>query len=284
MIIHFSIAQCPTAREGHIETDFLEVIVSFDDLFSRTSYFRYSSAIFEDRKRSTKNCIGFGNCLIYDVDNDGVVDFTVENAVEHFSDIQCLIVTTKSHQKEKNGKVTDRFRIIIPIDADISVDVDDYSAYYTYVAELLGIEDYIDHSCKDAARMYQPNPNQEVHYSKSETVLSEKQLRISFEEKKFLDNSSREILIDEAIPEYGGSKTEYLRSILETTSLLDLLNYDEKFVKGNRNQYLYSAGRYLLDNQLSKYEVRNALEWMNSLRNSLKESELNSTIMRSLKL
>lgn len=284
MIIHFSIAQCPTAREGHIETDFLEVIVSFDDLFSRTSYFRYSSAIFENGKRSIENCNGFGNCLIYDVDNDGVVDFTLENALEYFSDIQSLIVTTKSHQKEKNGKVADRFRVVISVDEDISVSVDDYSKYYIHVTEILGIAEFIDHSCKDAARMYQPNPNQEVYYSQSDVVLSEKQLRISFEEKKFLDNSSREILIDEAIPEYSGSKTDYLRSILETTSLLDLLNYDEKFVKGNRNQYLYSAGRYLLDNQLSKNEVRNTLEWINSLKNSLKESELNSTIMRSLKL
>ena len=280
----FSIAQFPTAQETHFETEFSKVRVEFNTLFSYTEKFRYSCSIFKDGKRSIANCIGFGNILIYDVDNDTENILPLGTAVEMFNEVESLVVTTKSHEIEKNGKVADRFRIVISVDEDISVSVDDYSEYYIHVAEILGIAEFIDHSCKDAARMYQPNPNQEVYYSQSEVVLSEKQLRISFEEKKFLDNSSREILIDEAIPEYSGSKTDYLRSILKTTSLLELLNYDEKFVKGNRNQYLYSSGRYLLDNQLSKNEVRNTLEWMNSLRNSLKESELNSTIMRSLKL
>jgi len=286
MMATLSQAQFPTAQSNrqHIETVFSEIFILFVILNKITASYRYSSSIFKDGKRRVANCTGFGNILIYDIDNDTKNILSLEKAIKNFEDISSLIVTTKSHQKVKNEIVADRFRVLIPLDEAISIDVNEYSDYYLHIASILGIEKYIDHSCKDAARMYQPNQNQEVYYSNSEVVLSEKQLRISFEEKKFLDNSSREILVPGAISEYGGSKTEYLRSILQTQSLLDLLKYDEKFVTGNRNNFLYSVGRYLIDNQLSENEVRNTLVWMNSLKLSLNQVELNSTVMRSLKI
>jgi len=286
MLVTLSQAQCPTeqAQTHHIETVFSDISVGFENLSKLTSSKRYSSAQFNDGKRKKSNFNGFGNILIYDVDNDADSILPLLEAVTLFEEVSSLVVTTKSHQKEKNGIVSDRYRILIPLDEAISIDLSEYSDYYLHVASLLGIETYIDNACKDAARMYQPNYCQKVYYSQSEIVLNELQLRISFEEKKFIENSSREVLITDAKPDYGNSKIEYLRSIIQTQGLLDLLRYDAKFVQGNRNNYLYSVGCYLIDNCLSKKEVRDTLVWMNSLKDSINEVELDRTIMRSLKI
>ena len=284
--INFSVATAPTIHGNkHIETHFSTASISFQQLHTITAEKRYASGIFHNGERSIVNCNAFSNSIVFDIDNtDTTTILTLSNARKITEDYTSLIVTTKSHQKEKNGIVADRFRIIILLDGVISVDVKEYPSYYLHIASLLGIEEYIDTSCKDAARMYQPNPNQEVYYSKIDFVLSEMQLRISFEEKKFLDNSKREVIVVDSTADYGGSKTDYLRSILQTESLLELLKYDEKFVDGNRNNYLYSVGRYLIDNHFSEIEVRDSLEWINSLKNSISLTELNSTIMRSLRI
>ena len=286
MMVTLSQAQCPTEQvhNRHVETVFSDISVAFENLSEVTLSQRYSSAQFNDGKRKKSNFNGFGNILIYDVDNDGDSSLPLLEAVKLFEEASSLVVTTKSHQKEKNGIVSDRYRILIPLDEAISIDLIEYSEYYLHVASILGIEAYIDQACKDVARMYQPNSRQDVYYSKSKALLSEKLLRISFEEKKFLENSTRDVLIADTLPVYSSSKTEYLRSILQTPALLDLLQYDTKFVKGNRNNYLYSVGCYLIDNCLSKSEVRGMLVWMNSLQFSLNEVELNRTVMRSLKI
>jgi len=285
MMVTLSQAQFKTAQVNyHIETVFSETSIAFNTLYSMTSSYRYSSSIFERGKRSIANCKGFGNILIYDIDNDKDNILLLSTAIEMFKDISSLIVTTKSHNQQKNGLASERYRIMVPLDSSISIGVDDYSHYYLHVASVLGIEVNIDHACKDAARMYQPNHCQKVHYSQSEIVLSELKLRISFEEKKFLENSTREVFIADTLPVHSDSKIEYLRSILQTQSLLNLLKYEEKFVQGNRNNYLYSVGCYLIDNYLSKSEVRDTLIWMNSLKFSLNELELDRTVMRSLKI
>ncbi len=286
-LVNISQAQCPTAQgKGHIETEFVEAIVEFDNLSAHTKFFRYSSSIFDDGKRSIANCTGFGNILIYDVDNDTDNILSLSTAVELFNGFQSLIVTTKSHQKEKNGVVADRYRILIPLDEAIMVSVNEYSDYYLHIASLLNISEYIDKSCKDAARMYQPNLDQEDYYSSNLTLLSEKQLRISFEEKKFLDNSSRTSVLNTVISLDidMSSRKDYLQSILYTSNLLDLLKYDEKFKAGYRNSYLYSVGKYLIQGGISLEDVKGVLIWINGLKGSLSEVELNKTVMRSLKL
>lgn len=285
MSVILSQAQLPAVQANcHLETAFKPVSMDFYNLHKITGSNRYSSSIFKNGKRRSATCTGFGNLIIYDIDNDTDNILDLPAAVEIFEKIQSLIITTKSHQQEKNGTVADRFRIILSLDNPMSISVDEYSRFYIHCAESLGIDKYIDRACKDAARMYQPNPDQQVHYTQSERVISEKQLRISFEEKKFLDHSTRCAPTRDVEADYSGSKREYLRSICFSHKFLDLMKYDEKFFQGNRNNFLYSVGRYLKDNYFSDVEIRETLMWMNSLSCSLKEAELNNTIIRSLKI
>jgi len=286
-MITLSQAQFLTAHStgGHIETVFDKTSVEYKNLFAYVGQNRYSSSIFKDGKRSIKNCIGFGNVLIYDIDNDREQAFSLVDAVKQFSATKSLIVTTKSHQIKKNGKVSDRYRIILPLTQSMTISVEEYPEFYIHVASNLGIEEYIDYSCKDAARMYQPNPLQEVHYSSTEITLSEKKLRGLFEEEKCFKQTYRVSVVSSDINDADySSRLHYLRSIFKTKVFLDLLKYDERFTAGNRNNYLYSVGKYLIEAGLVSSEVREMLLWINSLSNGMSVNELTNTIMRSLKL
>ena len=55
-----------------------------------------------------------------------VVDRVDDKAIDMFKDTKSLIVTTKSHQVDKKGLVTDRFRVILYIGISI-IDMEYYS-------------------------------------------------------------------------------------------------------------------------------------------------------------
>ena len=290
MMIILSQAQFKTTCSNgcHIETQFYNTKIEYCNLHVISERNRYSSSFFKSGKRSIKNCIGFGNVLIYDIDNDTTNILSLTDAIQLTKDYKSMMVTTKSHQKIKNGIVVDRFRIIIPLDNPISISTKEYSNYYLHVASVLGIENFIDSACKDAARMYQPNLLQKVYYSKGKNILSEKQLRISFEEKQYLDLATK--ISSVSTFTFGSqytctnSKVDYIKSIMFSKKLLNLLDFENKFVEGNRNNYLYSIGRYLLDINLTVGEVKQTLLWINNLKNGLSETEITNTIFRSLKL
>lgn len=281
--IELSKAQCINTVPYHRETTFTQIIVPFIELHYITQNHRYSSAIFKYGKRKANNCIGFGNLFICDIDNDRV-QLSLDEAVKQFSDITSLIVTTKSHQIEKNNQTTDRYRIIIPMTNNLEIDKEDYPDFYIYTSKLLGINEYIDTACKDVARMYQPNLEQLVHYSNSKNIIDSEMIVESFYEYKEEKTRRNKPSIGAPSNPDDSSKLEYLRSISCSSTMLKLLNYYEKFVEGNRNTFLYSAGRYLIDSKLTRGEVRDALIWMNSLQNGIPQQELEKTVMRSLKI
>ena len=256
--------------QHHVETPFKEVHLPFEELHMLTVKYRYSSSTYSNGHRAGKNCSSFGNLLIFDVDNDREYKLSLNQAVILFEGIKSLIVTTKSHQKNKNGIIEDRYRIVLPLDDKIGVDKDDYSELYMHVASLLGIESVIDRACKDVARMYQPCMSQKVYYSNDVNPLSMEQLLLSFNARKEQDELERYIAVhDEVIPSHNGTKADYLRSINFSNRLLTLINYDSRFIKGNRNTFLFSTGSYLKESGLSTHEIRSALSWINSLQNSL---------------
>lgn len=69
-----------------------------------------------------KDCFDFSDWCVLDFD-DG--SRCLSQAIEIFSGFCHVIGTTKNHQKEKNGKVCDRYRVAIPWQKRIT-SVDDY--------------------------------------------------------------------------------------------------------------------------------------------------------------
>lgn len=130
---------------------------SFEDLFKITQMYEYSATKFRGGKRNNESAIGV-SIIILDVD-EGI---SLAEGLEMFKEFKSLIVTTKSHQILKNGVITDRFRVILPLNVSI-VDM----GYYGQLMRIITRHYGTDIACTDSARYYSPNPNQKIYYSNS---------------------------------------------------------------------------------------------------------------------
>ena len=269
----------------HITENFKSYVVPFNKIVDLVkSRFNYSAGTFKDNYRNADNYLNYTDLIILDIDDGKSID----EAMIIFEPFDYIIATTKSHQKEKNGKICDRFRVILPTEKPINLNKTDYSKMMNEV-----FKDYpfVDTVCKDSSRFYFP--------AKNSTIITHSGFT-NFEwetyHKRALENDliqrdalRRKQQLNEAFNnksfEYGsGEKIDYIRTILKTEKLLKLIKYDEKYVSGQRNKTLYSYGRYFLDLGFGNEEVKDILFWINSQGDSIPEEEINKTVFKSLRL
>jgi hypothetical protein len=134
-------------------------INSFEDVKNIIKH-DWSPIVWKQGQRKKDN---FQSCelLVLDVDNDGDAIFTIEAAKNYLEQhgLAYIIAPSRSHQKEKGGKVRDRFRIIIPLEEPILA-AEAYEEFYVNITEELdGIGVVVDNSCKDGGRFFFASPN-----------------------------------------------------------------------------------------------------------------------------
>jgi len=121
----------------------------------------YCGGYFPSGKRNNKSAKGI-SVIILDIDED----VTLKQGIEVFGSYKSLIVTTKSHQIEKNGIIADRFRVILFLNFCI-IDM----LYYSKLMRVLTRYYKSDIACTDPARYFAPNPNQLVYYSDNKEIF-----------------------------------------------------------------------------------------------------------------
>ncbi len=143
------------------------IIEDKDDFLNLITTQAYSNSIFNyTNYRKNANVIGYGSCIIFDIDNDeGSANITIKEAVNILNEqnIFSLIIPSRSHQldKGKNG-TKDRFRIFIfmhekfKIPSAISKEA--YKSLINNVALEIGIDQFIDPRALDISRLYYPSP------------------------------------------------------------------------------------------------------------------------------
>lgn len=129
----------------------------WENLYKITENFEYSACYFPSKKRNNLSAKGVSS-IILDFDEET----SLKDGIETFRDVKSLIITTKSHQVEKNGIVSDRFRAILPLNFTI-IDM----AYYSKLMRVITRYYNSDIACTDPARYYSPNKKQLVYYSNS---------------------------------------------------------------------------------------------------------------------
>lgn len=119
-----------------------------------TSGVNWSCGVFKDGYRNIANFVS-ADMIALDIDNDPSSDakLSLFQAVEAFSKYDHVILTTKSHGKEKHGVVADRYRVIIPLEAPIT----DAETYYATWQKLKEEFPAIDTKCKDPSRFWAPS-------------------------------------------------------------------------------------------------------------------------------
>jgi hypothetical protein len=106
----------------------------------------WSPAIFKHNYRNNEN-FESTSLMVLDID-DGLA---LRDAIELFAPYEHLIATTKSHQKEKDGKpACDRYRVVLRLSGDVR-DRDTFTATWF---ELHKKFPFIDSKCKDPARFF----------------------------------------------------------------------------------------------------------------------------------
>lgn len=192
--------------------------VEFQKIPDITVKNNYSPFVFKDNTRNSKNFVS-ANVIVLDIDEG----LTIEQAKVMLYGYRSLIVTTKSHQKtEKNGKeieARDRFRIFLDIEDPISDPI-----IYQQVIQGLINTFHADQACKDLARFYYCNPNQEVI-----TIGGDKYWDISQYLKKEEENTKISLAPQEA--KSKGERIKLDGEKLVKTSDNDELSVDELYEK-----------------------------------------------------
>lgn len=270
----------------HITEGFKKVQVPFHKIKDLVkSDFNYSAGIFLNGYRKRDNYANYSDMIILDVD-DGL---SIKEASKLMQPMTHIIATTKSHQKDKNGIVCDRFRILIPTETPINLNQNEYTKL---MKQVLKKYSFCDQVCKDASRFYFPSRESEVFHWQGFTNFNwEDYYKLALDEEK-KENESKSRLKQfyknyqdrQPTHSFEDTKTDYLRKILNTQKLLDLLKFDTKFGAGSRNNYLYSVGCYLRDNELEDEEIKNTILWVNSCGDGISEDEIRKTIFKSLRV
>ncbi|WP_263831696.1 DNA primase family protein [Sulfurospirillum oryzae] len=189
----------------------------FKDIPSLTKKHHYSNLIFNGGERKGVNFLS-ANLLTLDVDGGLAID----QAKVMLDGYRSLIVTTKSHQKtEKNGnpiEAQDRFRIFIDLEEPISDPI-----IYQQVIQGLINTFHADQACKDLARFYYCNPNQEVI-----TIGGDKYWDISQYLKKEVGNSQPPLAPQKKAKGKGG-KIKFEDTQIVKTSSYGELNVEKLF-------------------------------------------------------
>jgi hypothetical protein len=250
-----------------VEIPFFGSSQSLESLVVSDKVSNFCLVHFKDGKRKSINTIENQNCIGIDVD----YGISLNEVLDLLRDYTYIIYTTKSHQKEKDGLVNDRFRILLPTKTYFNVDNERHKELISNVCEALGVGSY-DVSTRNQDRLWFTNPNGEVYKNQGELFdvipyLPDTNKRESIERQlvKFNEGDYNE---DEVSKRIGGMVKWFLNSTY----------------KGNRNINLFRLGSFILDltNDLER-SVEEVYKANSMLEEPISEKELRDTIIKSLK-
>lgn len=217
----------------HITEGFKTIKVDMDKIqdLVKSDYY-YSATSFRNGYRKKENAERGQNLIILDFD-EGT---KLEDAKEMFSVYDCIIATTKSHRIKKNGKINDRFRVILRTDKPIDLTPEQYSKMMNEIIRTYGT----DEACKDVSRVWAPFKEAEVfrYYGQP------------FEWRKFFNMANVRELKKSFHPEDSKNK---LRKAIRTL-------FDNEFTEGNRNNTVARALKWLRDEGVNDDEIKNILD------------------------
>lgn len=211
-------------------------IKTVQDLVKHATTCNYSMGVFKDNYRTKKN-FQQAQAIAIDVDNDGLNDnYTIAEAAEKFAQYKHIIMPSKSHKKEKNGKVADRFRVILFL-SDTITDPKDFQATWKTVYECYPAA---DRACKDASRFFFP----------STEVYSIQTSGKTWPVTKY---------VQPEVTELDSTLSEGVKGTLSKQTLEFLINGAPE---GRRNVSLFKAAKDMQEQGYTEQDVKTRLQLM----------------------
>ena len=254
-----------------------------------TSGCAYASAKFKDNHRLDANYEGYEDILILDIDED----VNIEQAREIFSKYENFIITSKSHQVEKNNIICDRYRVFIRLSETLV----DNETRKIFIDSVFSSFSFIDSKCKNPSRFYYASPKDAlVFYNEGKPMpvikheSSFKSVADGVEELK-KENTTHSISSDyfcfneltdrwenkygDILEGEGGGVESKLKGAITIL--------DDEFYSGNRNHCLFKVACMLLKDRLSEDEVANFIIKENDERDGMKLSEVMSCLKSAMR-
>lgn len=220
---------------------------------------RYSAGTFLNGHITNDNYLPEQNLFIIDVDEG----LTISDARELFSDYVYMIATTRSHQKEKNGEICDRFRLIFPTSSSFHLEPSIYSEMYMNVLGAIGMHD-ADIKCKNPSRWYYGFKDAEYWYNEKGDLLD-----------------IRMFIPDTSMNQHGKKNLEnYEDNLVPDNYRIDgaLRWFFANTSSGNRNDNLFKLGMLIKDKIGSDQWELWTRKANDELYEPLKDREINSVI------
>lgn len=234
-----------------ITEGFKSAVSKFENLHQLVSSdgFHYCSHSFKNGHRKADNAIQGFNLLILDVDSGLPIDVCKSLLKEY----KFLIATTKRHTEKHN-----RYRIIMPMNYELKLDPETHKKFMKNVFAWLPFES--DEQTADIARKWQSHKG-EYYYNDG----------ILFDCLPFIPDTSKEVKQKELADKYVG---------VEGLQRWFLMN---NISENGRNNMLLRYAMALLDSGMTSENIRHSTYDLNSkLDEPLKESEIESTVMKSV--
>jgi len=253
-----------TTEYNSFELPMFDSEYSIENLVKANTISNFCLVHFENGKRKKDNVISKINCIGIDIDFG-----SLNETLDKLKDVCYLIYTTKSHRKEKNGVISDRFRILLPLSNIVEIEPDRYEILLDNICNALDLKMY-DKNAKDISRLWFVNPNAEIYKNKDgnlfnpipfmpDTVVSEK---IESVGSKFEINSNEEV---------NKRLNGFIRWIIGQT------------YQGNRNSNLLKLGLFAYDLLGSKELAKQLVLEVNQMINEpLEEREIRKTILKTI--
>lgn len=214
----------------------------------------WSPCIWENGTRSKANFI-YSDFLGLDVDNG----LPIDAAAEMFRDTVHIIGTTRNHQREKNGVVADRYRIIIPWERRITCRREFESSLAA-----IGKKIDADSSGYDAARMFWP----------CTSIVS----KID----PGLDLELASVVEPEPPKEYRKRTNEHTGEIVLSKNIINFLTRGLVFGEG-RNVSVFVTAKELFSCGQSEHEIIDLIKGAPFERKGFPDREIESTVRSAIK-
>lgn len=256
-------------------------------LVSRGNYspFQYNNNYRKEINSNLDKC----NCIMLDFD-DGM---TIYEAKLLFSQYKYIIATTKSHQKEKNGIICDRFRLILPTNRTFeNITIDEYKMMMQILINRYGS----DNATKDIARFYYAYEHSQIEVNENGFLFDidvlHKQSIYYFNKKKEIKEKEKEVkkgvnlnMINKQYDNSCQTKKEWFERYSNTQHILNYFEFETRWGVGGRNKYLFGVAKHLQEENCSGDFIRYEVSWINNQASDpLPELELERTIFKSLRI
>jgi len=223
--------------------------VPFDQLHNLVTEpgYHWANHAFVKEHRAEENVIQGFNMVVLDVDGGVRIDMVHELLKEY----TFMTYTTKRHTDAEN-----RFRIMLPISYELSLDRDDYRDFMENIVKWLPFA--VDESANQRSRKWMSNDKAIVYYNTTDRLLD----------------------VLPFVPKTAKNE-QFQKEFVKLESLDNLERwFAERIASGNRSNQLIKFALALVDNGMTYNEVeQSVLNFNRKLSEGLDESELRRTVL-----